>query len=256
MVRHLFRALLPLTLAAAPILGETSCVSPYEVRFGLHFSEIAIQGDHMKDVDALFSKLEYRVVAMSWVTGWTQFNNALDKQPISKTRVRKAVYVSHGWTHIVDPELVIFTEEKILAKESQALHAKIITWLCESTSDTYGFTVYENGRMLRSVLKSRGEIDTKGNRLAAEHKIVWKDAGEDEVLAVTHVSAQRFIQRTKRSRSVSTISMNTPDHETRGTQTSAEWSWFLSCGADAFGIQRRRPSNRKGGENQCIKNRK
>jgi len=151
-------------------------------RFGLHFSEVAIQGDHVKDVEHLFAKLKYRIVRKNWVVGWSQFNSAIDKQPSKKDRVRKAVYLSNGWTHIVDPELVMFSEEKVLARESRLLHAKIVTWLSESTSDSYGFSAYENGRLLRAVLNLGGKVEARGSRLPAEQQAVWKDAGEDKIL--------------------------------------------------------------------------
>jgi len=148
-----------MTMAASPVLGGAYRANRYEPRFGLHLSEIAIQGDHAKDVESLFAILKYRVIGSSWVTGWSGWNDALDKRTANRHLVRKAVYVTHGWTHIVDPELVMFAEEKVLAKESKALHAKIITWLSESTSDTYGFSAYDKGRLLRSVLNLNGKTE-------------------------------------------------------------------------------------------------
>jgi len=180
------RALFLLAASSAFAIAGACAENPGKARFGLHWSEVDIQGDHLKDVESLFKKLKYVVIGKSWVTGWNRLNDVMDKQPLSKTRVKKAVYLSHGWTHIVDLEFVMFTEEKILAKESQALHAKIMTWSSESTSDSYGFSFFENGRMVRSVLNFDGKSEATGTRLAAEQKIVWKDAGEDEILELVN----------------------------------------------------------------------
>jgi hypothetical protein len=147
---------------------------------------VAIKGDHLSDVEALFKKLKYKVVRVGKGAGWRQLSDAIDKPGNGSHRVTKAAYFTHGWTHVVDPECVILTEEKILAEESLALRSKIVVWLSESTSDSYGFWVYEGGLGVRGVLNSNGKVESKGRRLRSEESIVWKDAGEDEILALVH----------------------------------------------------------------------
>jgi len=73
------------------------------------------------------------------------------------------------------------TENKLLAKLSKSLKTQIVTWISESTSDTCGFGYYANGALLREVLVTGGKVESKGSRLAAEGKVVWKDAGEDDL---------------------------------------------------------------------------
>ncbi len=128
----------------------------------------------MSDVGPFFRKLKYHVVGTNWATGWRQLNDALHKEGSDRYRVTKAAYLAHGWTHIIDPELVIFTEEEALSKESQLLNTKIVVWLSESASDTYGFWVYEHGRLLRGVLTPNGKPEGKGRRLSAEKKSTGK----------------------------------------------------------------------------------
>ena len=186
MARRLTSAFLAMVMVASMSQAETVAAHPSELRFGLHLSEIAIEGNHVQDVEALFRTLKYKVVRKSWASGWQQLNEFLYKNASDKTRVRKAAYFAHGWTHIIDPELVILTEEKILAKESQLLHAKIVVWLSESASDSYGFWVYDHGRLLRGVLSADGTLKGSGRRLSAEENVNWKGAGEDEILDLAH----------------------------------------------------------------------
>jgi hypothetical protein len=152
--------------------------------YGLHWSEVAIRGDHLDAVLPLFKQLKYKLVGKVQQVSAEKAWKLMEVDPPGTNRVRKAAYVVGGWTHIADPEMVLMVEYKVLARLSKSLRAPIVTWVSESTSDTFGFDYYDKGVLVREAFVSDGKVWSKGKRLAAEGKVVWKDVGEGEIMGI------------------------------------------------------------------------
>ena len=152
--------------------------------FGLHLSEVCFRGDVGQKIAPVLRQLKYKFVARERTVNATQAHAFLAASLQGPNRVRKAAYYTKGWTHLFDPELVIMTEYKLLARLSKSWKTKIVTWLCESNSRSYGFQVFENGALVREVLAVDGDVTSKGKRLSEERSVTWRTATEDDVLNV------------------------------------------------------------------------
>jgi hypothetical protein len=152
--------------------------------YGLHWSEVSIKGNHLDAVLPLIKELKYKLIGQAREVDSGKAWDFLVNQPASNKRVHKAAYFVGGWTHIADPEMVIMLEDKILARLSKSMKTPIVGWLSESTSDTYGFDYFDKGALVRRVIATPNQIESTGKRITEEGKIVWKEAGEDELLDV------------------------------------------------------------------------
>src|SRR4030095_6334395 len=103
-------------------------------------------------------------------------------------RVAKVAYFANGWTYIVDPELVLMSDD-VWLQYSKTWNNRILGWLCEGASGSYGITVFQAGRQVRQVFAVAGEISAdEGDALAEESNVDWSEAWEDDVLEI----AKRF----------------------------------------------------------------
>lgn len=150
--------------------------------FRLHMSEVCIPGSHLDAVVPLLKSLKYRLVGKVREVGSDEVGSFLNATMPNNHRVRKAAYIYRGWTHIVDTEMVIMTEETTLAKLSKSLGATIVTWIAESSSNTTGFSLFEKGFLKRRVWAVGGQADAKGKRIPAEGKIDWSKASESDLM--------------------------------------------------------------------------
>jgi hypothetical protein len=153
----------------------------------LHISIISIEGDRVAAAAVIFTDCDYVPVGQAiQVHSEDELNEHLEEDIKDRTKVKKAVYYKDGWTHIVDTELVMMTKESVWCHRSREWAARVLTWICEGASGTYGFALYENGTKRRSVLVMDGEVhEDFGAPLPEEEGIAWSEAFEDEVLQVT-----------------------------------------------------------------------
>jgi hypothetical protein len=102
--------------------------------------------------------------------------------------VAKVAYVEDDWTFIVDPELVLMSDD-VWLEYSQRWNTRVIGWVCEGASGSYGLTVFDSGSKRREVCKCDGEVAVnEGTPLPEESGINWSEAWEDDVLEI----AKRF----------------------------------------------------------------
>src|SRR5260370_8817257 len=95
---------------------------------------------------------------------------------------RKAAYFINGWTSMIDPGIVLMGNDAWLAY-SKKWKARIVGWLCEGTSASYGLTLYESGKQRRQVVSVDGNVVVeKGKPLPEESKVDWGEADEKTVL--------------------------------------------------------------------------
>ncbi|QES88563.1 hypothetical protein [Rhizosphaericola mali] len=124
-------------------------------------SFIAINGDHIDRVDEIFSVFKYIDTKKDkHFEDWQTFNDFLFDNYFEFTNNEVAIrgiWVDNGWTIIHDPEIVDSFEEEALLELSRTLNTDIVTFIIQTTSNTFGFTVY-NETIKRKFFVSSGEI--------------------------------------------------------------------------------------------------
>ncbi len=143
-------------------------------------------------VPELFEKLGYALGGPPQIESRRTVGRALEAETGDRDTVIKAVYVSNGWTHILDPELVL---SSLGAKEwlrlSGELYSRVVCWICEGTSGSYGFSLYDGGALLRDVMAVDGIVEEKGAPRPEEEGVDWEEAFEDDVMnVVANLGAQ------------------------------------------------------------------
>jgi hypothetical protein len=153
----------------------------------MHISVVSIRGDHHDEIADVFRKCEYVIEDSFSVATGDAASRELDWHP-DRNHVAKLAYVSDGWTFIVDPELVLMSND-VWLEYSQKWNTRVIGWVCEGASGSYGLTVFDSGSKRREVCKCDGEVAVnEGKPLPEESGIDWSEAWEDDVLEI----AKRF----------------------------------------------------------------
>jgi hypothetical protein len=147
---------------------------------GMHIVIVAIEGDHHKEISDVLKDCKYKIEKTRTVKTGDEASKEMGKS--EKSRVSKAVYVANGWTFIVDPEMVLMTDD-IWLKYSKKWKNRVIGWICEDTSGTYGLAQYKEGKKQRLIVSVDGEIKAKeGTPLPEEAKFKWEDASTDRLM--------------------------------------------------------------------------
>jgi hypothetical protein len=153
----------------------------------MHISVVAIEGDHLQEIGEILKKCKYDIEKSYTVRTGNEASRAMGKSDAN--RVAKVAYFTSGWTTIVDPELVLFTNDEIWEANSRKWNNRVIGWLSESASGSYGLTLFQSGKKQREVVSVDGEVKVdKGTPLPEESGVNWSDASAREVLEV----AKRF----------------------------------------------------------------
>jgi len=149
----------------------------------LHISVVSIEGDHLDEIADILRKCEYIVEDSFTVPTADQASRELDWSP-DRNRVAKVAYVADGWTFIVDPELVLMSDD-VWLEYSAKWNTRVIGWVCEGASGSYGLTVFDSGSKRREVLSSDGEVAVnKGKPLPEELDMNWNEAWEDDIVEI------------------------------------------------------------------------
>ena len=124
-------------------------------------SFIAIKGNHFDRADDIFSVFKYIDTKQDkQFDDWQTFNDYLFDNYFdfanSEVAIR-GIWTDNGWTVIHDPEMVDTVEELALLQLSRVLNTDIITFVIQTTSNSFGFTVY-NDTIKRHFFVSDGEI--------------------------------------------------------------------------------------------------
>ena len=68
---------------------------------------------------------------------------------------------------------------------SQRWSTRVVGWVCEGASGSYGLTVFDSGSKRREVFSAEGEVAIdEGNPLEEESGLTWSEAWEDDVLGI------------------------------------------------------------------------
>jgi len=153
----------------------------------MHISVVSIKGDHLDKLADVFRKCEYLIEDSFSVATGDAASRELDWHP-DPNHVAKVAYVADDWTFIVDPELVLMSDD-VWLEYSRKWDTRVIGWVCEGASGSYGLTVFDSGSKRREVCKCDGEVAVnEGKPLPEESGIDWSEAWEDDVLEI----AKRF----------------------------------------------------------------
>ena len=124
-------------------------------------SFIAIKGNHFDRADEIFSLFKYIDTKQDkQFDDWQTFNDYLFDNyfELANNEVAiRGIWTDNGWTIIHDPEMVDTVDEIALLQLSRVLNTDIITFIIQTTSNSFGFTVY-NDTIKRHFFVSDGEI--------------------------------------------------------------------------------------------------
>jgi hypothetical protein len=124
-------------------------------------SFIAIKGNHFDRADEIFSLFKYIDTKQDkQFDDWQTFNDYLFDNyfELANNEVAiRGIWTDNGWTIIHDPEMVDKVDEIALLQLSRVLNTDIITFIIQTTSNSFGFTVY-NDTIKRHFFVSDGEI--------------------------------------------------------------------------------------------------
>ncbi len=77
---------------------------------GEHVAVVAIEGNHLVEIGDVFKKCKYAVEKSSKVNSGKEASRELGHR-LDGDRVTKLAYFASDWTFIVDPELVLFSND-------------------------------------------------------------------------------------------------------------------------------------------------
>ncbi len=124
-------------------------------------SFIAIKGNYFGRADEIFSVFKYIDTKQDkQFDDWQTFNDYLFDNyfEFANNEVAiRGIWTDNGWTIIHDPEMVDTVEEEALLQLSRILNTDIVAFIIQTTSNSFGFTVY-NDTIKRHFFVSDGEI--------------------------------------------------------------------------------------------------
>lgn len=116
---------------------------------------VMVRGNHLAGLPAVFELFDYRVKSgPTALKSWDQVMEALadpaQPDPTGKgdRTLPKAACLINGWTVILDPELIMASDDEPCVKLSRQLKSRVFALHCESTTGAYRYGFYE-GRLLR-----------------------------------------------------------------------------------------------------------
>ncbi|HTG66221.1 MAG TPA: hypothetical protein VL859_07590 [Flavobacterium sp.] len=111
-------------------------------------SFIAIKGDFSEKTDEIFNIFKYEDTKQDKLfNDWKSFNDYLFENyfELANTEIAiRGIWTDNGWTIINDPEMIDTVEEEVLMKLSRILNTDIVTFIIQTTSNSFGFTVYND----------------------------------------------------------------------------------------------------------------
>ncbi len=124
-------------------------------------SFIAIKGNFFDKAGEIFTTFKYVDTKQDiQFDDWHTFNNYLSDnyfELANKEIAIRGIWTDNSWTMLSDPEMVDTVEEESLIQLSRILNTDIITFMIQTTSNSFGFTVY-NDTIKRTFFVSGGEV--------------------------------------------------------------------------------------------------
>jgi len=93
--------------------------------------------------------------------------------------------LENGWTILVDEEMVFVVEDDLLSDLSEELKTEVFTFTIQSTSATYGFSNFNEGKN-RVFLVQDGEIiENMGDKMKVEMNLsIGETTSIDDILNI------------------------------------------------------------------------
>ncbi|HTJ48745.1 MAG TPA: hypothetical protein VL443_04760 [Cyclobacteriaceae bacterium] len=124
-------------------------------------SFIAIKGNFFDRSDEIFNIFKYVDTKQDkQFDDWQTFNDYLFDNYFdfaNRELAIRGMWTNNGWTIINDPEMVDTVEEEALLQLSRTLNTDIVTFMIQTTSNSFGFTIY-NDTIKRHFFVSDGEV--------------------------------------------------------------------------------------------------
>ncbi len=170
---------------------QTDLVSPHQFRRDnvIQMSVVSIEGDHLGAVGEVLHQVGFTIEKSFTVNSGDHACVELLWHPVA-CRIAKVAYRADGWTHIVDPQMVLAAAD-IWLDVSKEWKATIIGW---GYSPGYaGITVIRDGERVRDVLYSHGTVVVNhGTPLVEESGIEWNDPNDDAILDIAERLGARY----------------------------------------------------------------
>lgn len=160
----------------------------------LHMAMVSIEGEHRAAAPEIFDLLDYKIVGEPIrVQKATDLDPHLQNVQPAPGQVKRIVYTDGEWTHIADFELILFSEPLLWKELSKRWNTRIVCWICEGSSGTYAFSLYENGELLRQVSATAGVLsEVVGEPLPEEDGLEWEHACEDDIFVLIEHFGVRY----------------------------------------------------------------
>jgi hypothetical protein len=140
---------------------------------------IAIEGNHMNNLESIFQTFRYNDTLNDMKFDSYEkhasylFENYHELS--SKGLIIRGVWFVNNWTIISDPEFTDLVSEDIIEKLANKLNTKVLTFMIQSTSATFGYSLYNPG-IQRQLIVSNGEIcENQGEPVLEENEIDLTD---------------------------------------------------------------------------------
>lgn len=152
---------------------------------------IAIKGNLFDKADEIFQSFKYIDTKHDKLfDDWQAFNDYLYDNYFELTNQEVAIrgiWTDNSWTIINDPEMVDTVDEMALLELSRILNTDIITFIIQTTSNSFGFTVY-NSTIKRHFFVSDGEItDNLHHQLEQENGLnINENIFSDDILKLAY----------------------------------------------------------------------
>lgn len=151
----------------------------------LHMAMVSIEGAHTSSAPEIFDLLDYKIVGTPAQIQSADDLHAHLERSASDAKVKRVVYADGGWTHIADFDLILFEEHLLWKELSKRWNTRVVCWICEGTSGTYAFALYESGELVRQVMSTDGKIShVVGGALPEEDGLEWEEAFEDDIFVL------------------------------------------------------------------------
>lgn len=136
----------------------------------LDISVMAFKEQHLKHLNETLGMFGYRVLGeRAKVHCDSELSKHMQNWDLGNNRVLKAVVLCAGWAVIYDPERAMFSDTGSCQEFSRKHSTGVIGMICQASSKTYGFTLYEKGEKVREYLCVDGAIKTNfGKKLLSE----------------------------------------------------------------------------------------
>ena len=120
---------------------------------------LLIEGDHRQHLREIFQMFKYRPTGNdALVAGARALERALEPDwMVNRILVRKPTCFLSGWTVIVDHEFMDHDAEPCCTVSAK-FGARVLGWVAEGASDSYGFNYYAGGQLVRGYLASDDEV--------------------------------------------------------------------------------------------------